>query len=112
MILLTTTETVAGRSIERTLGLVYGTVTRAASMPDRVAGFLKSSLGGEIDEFTRTLAQSREHALDRLREHAHSLGANAVIAVRFASAELSSNAAEIIVYGTAVVLAGAEPPAK
>lgn len=102
--LLTTSDAVEGRSIARTLGLVYGAVTRSSSMLDRMRGFLKAMLGGEVEEHTKTLAEAREHALDRMREHARSLGANGIVAVRFSSVEISSWTAEVLVYGTAVVL--------
>lgn len=103
--LLATTESVAGMRVVTTIGLVYGTVTRATSMSSRVSASLKGMLGGELEEYTATLAQSREQALDRMRVHARELGANAVLGVRFATADVADGAAEIVAYGTAVVVA-------
>lgn len=103
--ILATTESIAGMRVTKTLGLVYGTVTRATSMSNRVSASIKGMLGGEMEEYTATLAQTREQALDRLRDHARDLGANAVIAVRFATSDVADNAAEIVAYGTAVVIA-------
>lgn len=88
----------------RTLGLASGAVTRSSGLIPGLVATIKNLLGGELEEFTKTLAEAREQALDRMIEHARSLGANAVISVRFASAEIASYAAEILVYGTAVVI--------
>ncbi len=103
--MLVTTESIHGMRVTKTIGLVYGTVTRAASMGDWMAASVKGLLGGEVEEYTRTIAQSREQALDRMRSHARELGANAVIGVRFATSDVAEHAAEFVVYGTAVVVA-------
>ena len=100
--LLATTESLPGYRVVQLCGLVYGTVTRAASVSQRVSASFKGMLGGEVEEWTATIAQSREQALDRMRAHAADLGANAVVAVRFATAEVAEGAAEIVAYGTAV----------
>ena len=102
--LVTSTEHVAGKRVARTLGLATGTVTRSPGLMKGIVATIKNFLGGELDEFTRTIAQAREQALDRMQDHARSLGANAIISVRFASAEVASYAAEIVCYGTAVIL--------
>ncbi|MEJ2721001.1 MAG: YbjQ family protein, partial [bacterium] len=65
---------------------------------------MKNITGGEIREYTKLLAESREQALDRMREEATKLGANAVVEVRFMTSEIMNSAAEILVYGTAVVV--------
>jgi uncharacterized protein YbjQ (UPF0145 family) len=102
--LITTIESLPGFRVTKVVGLVYGTVTRAASMSQRVSASFKGMLGGEIEEWTATIAQSREQALDRLRSHAAELGANAVIGMRFSTAEVADSAAEIVAYGTAVIV--------
>lgn len=102
--LLVTTDSIVGMRVTQTFGLVYGTVTRATSMSSRVSASLKGMLGGEIEEYTATLAQSREQALDRMKTHARELGANAVVGVRFATADVAESAAEIVAYGTAVAV--------
>ena len=102
--LVTSTETIQGKRVVRTLGLASGAVTRSPGLIPGLVATIKNFLGGELEEFTKTLAEAREQALDRMIEHARSLGGNAVISVRFASAEIASYAAEIMVYGTAVVL--------
>lgn len=107
--LVTTTETVVGKRVVRTLGLATGAVTRSPGLLRGITAFIKNVLGGEVEEYTRTIAQAREQALDRMKEHARSLGGNAIISSRFASAEVASWAAEIVAYGTAVVLEDEAP---
>ncbi len=102
--LISTTETIHGKRIVKTLGLATGTVTRSPGFVRGVIAMIKNLLGGELQEFTKTIAEAREQSLDRMREQARSLGANAVVSVRFSSAEIASYAAEILVYGTAVVV--------
>ena len=111
--LLATTDAVAGHDVAETLGMAYGAVTRATGVQRGLIAWIKSWFGGELEEYTKVMAEAREQALDRMRDHARTLGATAVIAVRFSSVEVSSSAAEVIVYGTAVRLrprAAAGPP--
>jgi uncharacterized protein YbjQ (UPF0145 family) len=102
--LLATTESIAGARVRKTLGLVQGTVTRSVHFRSRLSGALRGMLGGEVVEYTKIIAESREQALDRMRTHAADLGANAIVGVRFATAEVANHAAEIVAYGTAVVI--------
>ena len=102
--ILSTTETVAGKRIVKTLGLVRGNTIRARSIGRDILAVFKNIAGGEITDYTKMLAESREQALDRLSEDAESLGANAVIAIRFGTSSVMQGAAEILAYGTAVVL--------
>lgn len=103
MIVVTTNE-IAGKKIKTTLGLVRGSTIRAKHIgKDIVAGF-RTIAGGEIKEYTDMLKESREQALTRMVAEAQSLGADAVICMRFGTAQVMSNAAECIAYGTAVVL--------
>ncbi|MFH0945304.1 MAG: YbjQ family protein [Planctomycetota bacterium] len=98
------TDSIQGKRVVRTLGLVSGAVTRSPGLLPSLVATIKNFFGGELEEFTKTLAEAREQALDRMLEQARSQGANAVLSVRFASAEIASFAAEIMVYGTAVIV--------
>jgi uncharacterized protein YbjQ (UPF0145 family) len=102
--IVVTTEGITGKRVVRTLGLVRGNTVRARHVGKDVQAFFRNVVGGEIHEYTKLLAESREHALDRMVEEAKSLGANAVVGLRFASSEISANAAEILAYGTGVVV--------
>ncbi len=99
-----TTETISGKKVVKTLGLVKGNTIRARHVGrDIVAGF-RSIVGGEITEYTKMLAESREQALDRMQEEAKKIGANAVVGMRFITASIMGGAAELLAYGTAVIL--------
>ncbi len=102
--IVTTTFDIAGKRIVRTLGIVRGNTVRARHLGRDILAFFRNIVGGEVYEYTKLLAESREHALDRMIQEAHSLGANAVVGVRFATSEVLQNAAEILAYGTAVVV--------
>jgi uncharacterized protein YbjQ (UPF0145 family) len=95
---------IPGKRIVRTLGMVRGNTVRARNLGRDVLAFFRNVVGGEVHEYTKLLAECREHALDRMIAEARSLGANAVVGTRFASSEISSYAAEILAYGTAVVV--------
>ena len=102
--IITTTETISGKKVVKTLGLVKGNTIRARHVGrDIVAGF-RNIIGGEIREYTKMLAESREQALDRMQEEAEKLGANAVVGMRFITASIMGGAAELLAYGTAVVV--------
>jgi len=104
--LMSTTDDLPGYRIVRHLGLVRGNTVRARNLGvDFMAG-LKSLVGGEIRDYTQMLAQSREQSIDRMRSEALQLGANGILAIRFTTSTVMQGAAEILVYGTAVV---AEP---
>ncbi len=102
--IVSTTNDVAGMVIEQTLGLVRGNTVRGLHQGQDLLAFLRNMVGGEILEYTQLIAQAREQAMDRMLEQAQQLGANAVIGIHFASSEIASGAAEILVYGTAVKL--------
>ncbi len=102
--ILATTETVAGHRIMRTLGLVRGSSIRARHVGRDVMASLRNLAGGELYEYTKLLAEAREQAVDRMIAEAEGLGADAILAVRFQSAEVSRGAAEMVCYGTAVRL--------
>ncbi|MBI4538072.1 MAG: YbjQ family protein [Gemmatimonadetes bacterium] len=104
--ILCTTPDVPGRRIVRTLGLVRGNTIRARHLGSDIIAHLRNLTGGEIREYTKMLAEAREQAIDRMVEEAEAVGANAVVAVRFQTAEVMRGAAEMMCYGTAVVVDG------
>lgn len=103
MILVTTME-VPGRRIAACYGLVRGNTVRARAIGRDIGAALKNIVGGEVEEYTKLLAESREQAMDRMIEEARARGADAIVAVRFSSSEVARGAAELLVYGTAVRL--------
>lgn len=104
--ILSTTFEVHGRQVAQQIGLVRGNVVRSRFIGrDLVAG-LRMIVGGEIHEYTKLLAESREQALDRMVEQARGLGADAVVGVRFETTDAGQGqATEVLAYGTAVKLA-------
>ena len=102
--ILSTTGTVDGRSIVKVLGLVSGSTVRARNIGKDISALFKNIVGGEVSEYTALLAQSREEALERMTRVAVGKGANAIIGMRFMTSMVSQGSAEILVYGTAVVL--------
>jgi uncharacterized protein YbjQ (UPF0145 family) len=103
MIVCTTFE-IEGRRISRVLGVVRGNTIRSRHVGRDVMAVLKMFVGGEIHEYTKLMAESREQALDRMVAEAESLGANAVVGLKFATSQITAGAAELLAYGTAVVL--------
>ena len=102
--IIATTDDVPGKNIVRTIGLVRGSTVRGKHIGKDILATLRNLVGGEIDEYTKMLAESREQALDRMILESQRLGANAIVGVRFASSSIASGAAEILIYGTAVVV--------
>ncbi|KKL52890.1 hypothetical protein LCGC14_2280950 [marine sediment metagenome] len=102
--IVTTTETIAGKKIVRTLGLVRGNTIRARHVGKDIKAVFRHLIGGEITEYTKLMGESREQAIDRLVENAKALEANAVVALRLTTSMLMGGAAEIVAYGTAVVV--------
>ena len=102
--ILVTTDSIPGKKIVKVLGLVKGNTIRARHIgKDIMAGF-KNIVGGEISDYTKMMAESREQSIDRLIEEAELLGANAVLGLRFVTASIMQGAAELLAYGTAVVV--------
>jgi len=102
--IVVTTDFIPGKRIVKTLGLARGNSIRCRHMgKDILAGF-RNIVGGEVMEYTKMMAESREQSLDRMIAEAEALGADAVIGVRFSTSMMMSSAAEILVYGTAVLL--------
>ena len=102
--IITTTETISGKKVVKTLGLVKGNTIRARHLGRDIVAGLRNIVGGEITEYTKMLAESREQALDRMQEEANKLGANAVVGMRFITASIMGGAAELLAYGTAVIV--------
>jgi len=103
-VLVVTTDRIEGKRIVKTLGLVKGSTIRARHLGRDLAAMARNIVGGEITEYTRLMAESREQALARMKEEARKRGANAVIGVRFTTSMVMSGAAEFLAYGTAVVI--------
>jgi uncharacterized protein YbjQ (UPF0145 family) len=103
-VLISNLEIVPGRQVIQHLGLVQGSTVRAKHIGrDIMAGF-KNVFGGELKGYTELLQETREEATQRMIQQARALGANAVLNVRFATSSVTQGAAELFVYGTAVVL--------
>jgi uncharacterized protein YbjQ (UPF0145 family) len=103
MIIVTSNE-ISGKRIVKTLGLVRGNTIRARHIGRDIMAILRGIVGGEIVDYTKMLAEAREQALDRMTEEAEKMGANAVITLRFATSMVMQGAAELLAYGTAVVV--------
>ena len=104
MIILSNTDSVAGKKVLQTMGIVKGNTIRARHVGKDILAGLKNLVGGEIEEYTKLIAEAREQALDRMVEEARVMGANAVINVRFSTSYVMGSASEILAYGTAVIL--------
>ncbi len=102
--IVVTDNRIHGKRVVRTLGMVRGNTVRARHLGHDILAAFRGFVGGEVHEYTKLLGESREHAIDRMVEDAQSLGANAVVQVRFSTSYVASNMAEILAYGTAVVL--------
>ena len=103
--IVVTTPDVPGMRVTQTLGLVRGNTIRARHVGKDVMAALRNVAGGEIREYTKMMAEAREQAIDRMVEEAEALGADAILMVRFQTAEIMRGAAEMLCYGTAVRLA-------
>lgn len=102
--ILVSCDEIPGKRVIKTLGLVRGNTIRARHIGRDIMAVLRGIVGGEIVDYTKMIAEAREQALDRMTAEAEKLGANAIVAVRFGTAEMMQSAAEILAYGTAVVI--------
>jgi len=102
--LVVTTENVAGHRVAEIKGQCSGVVVRSRGLGGNIMAGLRSIVGGEIDEYTQLLEEARRHAVDRLVRNATAMGANAVLMMRFDSAEIGQTMSEIVAYGTAAVI--------
>ena len=110
-IIIVSTPYVPGYKITKTIGVTWGLIVRSRGLGRNITAGLRSLVGGEIHEYTELLNQSRDQALDRLREHAQALGANAVVSMQFDSSEIGQTMTELFAFGTAVVVEkDATPP--
>lgn len=103
-ILMTTQDEFADYEITQTLGIVRGNTVRARHIGNDIMAGLRNLVGGEVVEYTKLLAESREQALDRMKARATELGADGIVTMRFSTSAIMQSAAEILVYGTAVKL--------
>lgn len=99
--ILTTTETISGRELE-TLGLVQGSTIQSKHVGHDIAESFKTLIGGELNSYTEMMNKARAIATDRMINQAAQWGADAIVCVRYTSAEVTQGAAEVICYGTAV----------
>ncbi len=102
--IVVTSGQVEGKTIAKSIGLVKGSTIRARHLGRDIMAGLRGIVGGEITEYTKMMAQAREEALQRMIEDAESKGANAVVSMRLGTSMVMQNAAEVVAYGTAVVL--------
>ncbi len=100
--MIVTADDIAGKNIVKTLGLVKGNTIRARNLGRDILAVFKQLIGGEIEEYTKLMAEAREQALDRMMQQAEELGGNAVIDVKFSTSYIMGGSAEILAYGTAV----------
>ena len=102
--ILVTLDEVPGKRIVKCLGMVKGNTIRARHIGRDIAAAFRNMIGGEIVDYTKMIAESREQSIDRMVAEAEELGANAVVCVRFSTSSMMQGAAELLCYGTAVVV--------
>jgi uncharacterized protein YbjQ (UPF0145 family) len=100
--MITTTMTLEGYRVVRHLGVVRGVTVRSRGLGGQLAASLRSMVGGQIHEYISLCEQTRAEAFELMRQHADSLGANAILGVRYDATELAENMTEVLAYGTAV----------
>jgi len=103
-VIIATSDDIPGKKILKTLGLVRGNTIRCRHLGHDFMAKLRNLVGGEITDYTKMISEAREQALDRMVAEAESLGANAIVALRFATAYIMPGSAELLAYGTAVVI--------
>ncbi len=102
--LISTTDSIEGKKIVKHIGLAKGNTIRARHIGRDIMASLRNVVGGEVSDYTKMMAESREQALDRMVEDAENQGANAILQVRFATSMVMQSASEMLAYGTAVVV--------
>lgn len=103
-VLLATSDEVPGRNIARVLGMVRGNSVRVRAIGRDIQAGVRTLVGGKVGVYAELLETTRAEAIDKMNEEARKLGANGVVAVRLATSQIMGNAAEVVAYGTAVVL--------
>ena len=104
---VTTAFEFPGWEVQRSLGTCFGLIVRSMGFAKGIGAGFKAMAGGEVTQYTQLLEDSRRHAMDRMIENARILGANAILAMRFDSCDIGNGLAEVVAYGTAVVVAAA-----
>jgi len=102
--IITTSAQVEGKTITKTIGLVRGSTIRARHLGKDIMAGLRGLVGGEVTEYTKMMAEAREEAIQRMVADAEKNGANAIVSMRFSTSMVMQNAAEVLAYGTGVVL--------
>ena len=102
--IITTSDQIEGKKIVKTIGMVKGNTIRARHLGRDIMAGLRGVVGGEISEYTKMMAESREQAIQRMVEDAEKQGANAITGMRFTTSMVMQNASEILAYGTGVVV--------
>jgi uncharacterized protein YbjQ (UPF0145 family) len=102
--MITTASSIAGYRVVKTFGLVRGNTIRARNLGRDILAVFKNMIGGEIEEYTKLMGESRDQALDRMMANAAELGANAVTDVKFMTSYIMGSASEILAYGNAVTI--------
>ena len=110
--IVVTTPDIFGKHVTKTLGMVRGSTVRCRHLGKDVLAILRNLVGGEIEEYTKMLAEAREQALDRIISDAKKIGANAIVCTRYSTSDITNGAAEILVYGTAVIVEDDSGPAQ
>ncbi len=100
--IITTVHKIQGKKIVKTIGMVRGNTIRVRHIGKDIMAGLRNLVGGEVREYTKLMAESREQAIDRMVAEAERIGGNAIIGVRFTTSMLMGGAAELLAYGTAV----------
>ena len=102
--IITTSGQIEGKRVTRTIGLVRGSTIRARHLGRDIMASFRGLAGGEITEYTKMMAEAREESIKRLIEDAEKQGANAIVSMRFTTSMVMQNAAEVLAYGTGVVV--------
>ena len=102
--ILVSSPNIPEKKVVKTLGLVKGNTIRARHIGKDIIAGLRAVVGGELHEYTQLLAQSREQAIDRMIEDAEKMGANAIVSVSFTTSVMSQGSAELMAFGTAVLI--------
>jgi uncharacterized protein YbjQ (UPF0145 family) len=102
--ILVTSDEIPGKKVTKVLGLVRGNTIRARHVGRDILAALRNVVGGEIVDYTKMIAESREQAVDRMIAEAEGLGANAIVTIRFSTSSMMQGAAELLCYGTAVLV--------
>lgn len=102
--IIVSTPFVPGYKITKNVGFTWGLIVRSRGLGGNIVAGLRTIAGGEIHEYTQLLNESRSQSIDRMKEHATAMGANAVISVGFDSSEIGQSMTEVLAYGTAVIV--------